>query len=161
MGIATGLLIGGAIAKGVSSIVAAHKASSAAKKSSEQLVDAANESTRIVDESYKPFVTRGAQALQTLGRLTSAPPGSKYAAPDYSQAAPQAINPNTPGSRPQGANPQTGTAMPRTLGGLAQSPTPINGGAVPVRAPDGSVKPVPAASVNDFLARNPTFQRAG
>ena len=146
--IGTGLALGiGLAASAGTQLVGAKIASNASKNAAKDQVRAVDRASGILDETFSPYVNKGREVIGTLGRLTAAPRGARYAAPDPTmpRQAPQPARP-----RPAGAMP-TGQARPRvTLGGLA----PRGGdGMVLMEAPDGSgVRPVPANQVERFLA---------
>jgi hypothetical protein len=168
MGIATGLLVGGAIVKGVTSAIGAHKQANAAKDAAKMQTDAADKAAGINDSIYKPYVQQASSVRGTLGRLTTPGGGARYAAADPG-APPQAPPSMGNGARvpPPGA-PRSGPAVPRTLGGMVnkqmpggmqapggppQQPMPGGGGGMAlIEAPDGSgVRPVPIDQVDRFV----------
>ncbi|MGH9371852.1 MAG: hypothetical protein ACRD15_10015, partial [Vicinamibacterales bacterium] len=82
MGLATGLVIGGLAANAVTQVVGAKMASKASKGAAQDQMRATDQARRVIDETWSPYVNYGRGALSTLGRLTSAPPGARFAASD-------------------------------------------------------------------------------
>lgn len=151
IGTAMALGIGLAASAGTQ-IVGAKIASNASKKAAKDQTAAVDRASGILDDTFSPYVNKGREVIGTLGRLTAAPAGSRFAAPD--PTLPRQMAP-TAGTRPRMGAPNVGQAQPRvTLGGMAPGPSgPRHGGMVLMEAPDGSgVRPVPAEQVERFLA---------
>lgn len=156
--IGTALAIGltMAAASAGTQVVGAKIASNASKKAAKDQTTAVDRASGILDDTFSPYVNKGREVIGTLGRLTAAPRGARFAAPDPTlprQAA------TAPASRPRPAGaPNVGQAQPRmTLGGLAPGPSGPprggGGGMVLLEAPDGSgVRPVPADQAERFIA---------
>jgi len=176
MAIGTGLAIGiAAAASAGSQIYAAKTASKAAKDAAKIQTQGADRAMGAVDSALGPWVRKGRETASTLGRLTAAPPGSRFAAPDPTMAPP-AQGPST-GARPM---PQGGTIrglaqprggpmntwspggnsppqrqppqLPPGMPGVPSLP-PSGGGAemIMLRAPDGSTQPVPAYLADRYI----------
>lgn len=133
MGIATSLAIGLGVAAAAnvgSQIYAAKQQSKAAKKAEEAQVRGTQEAQGYMDSALLPWVNKGRETASTLGRLTAAPTGSRFAAPDPTmprppqgqQGPPAGARPNPGGQPPQQqAAPRQDPALTRgTLGGLRQ-----------------------------------------
>lgn len=152
--LALGLGLAGLGASTATNIIGAKKAASASKDAARMQIEAADRAAGVIKDVYTPYVNYGRQALSTLGRLTAAPPGARFAAPDPTVAPPPPVSPNTFGgrTRPPGA-PVVGQAMPRpginTFGGRAAPPERR----VLMQAPDGSTAQIPASQVDAFLQR--------
>ena len=174
MAIATSMAIGlgvAAAAQGGAAIYSAKQGSKAAKQAAKTQTEHADRGMAAVDYALGPWVNKGRETASTLGRLTAAPSGSRFAAPDPTMPR----NPGNVGYQPptqgQRPNPQQGG----TLGGLARRkqgpqqqgpggpgmggpqgpPMPGGGGPqmIPMRAPDGSVQPVPSHLVQQFMSK--------
>ncbi len=181
MGIATSMAIGLGIAGAAqagASIYAGKQQSKAAKQAANTQAQHADRAMGAVESALGPWVNKCRETASTLGRLTSAPAGSRFAAPDPTMPRPGGVGYQQPhtGQRP---NPQQ--APPRRgLGGSIDRMQAIQGGAdprqvmaqrqgtiggmgpggpgggpqmIPMRAPDGSVQPVPAHLVDRFIAK--------
>jgi len=109
MAVATGLMLGGLLAQGISGAVKAKKQSTAAKKAADAQLKASQESSNYLREGmgqlsglYAPYLNAGAQ-MGTLSRMTMPGPGARFAAP----TAPNAMPPFAGGGMPPNQ------AMPR------------------------------------------------
>lgn len=154
MGVATGIAIGSLIASSAAQAYGAHKAASASKDAAKLQTAAADRASKIYDDTYQPYLNKGRESISTLGRLTAAPAGSRYAAPDPTrppQSAPPAPRPGMSGPpRP----------APGTLGSMAPSGPGAPPGMVMIEARDGSgVRPVPEAQAQRFLSQPDKFRR--
>jgi hypothetical protein len=140
MAIATGTAL--ALAAGASagsSLLGAHKQSSAAKKAAEQQAQATAQAQNYyrqglgqLGQMYAPYINSGMSTMNTLGRLTTPGPGARFASPGPPNAMPQV---------PQ--QPPGGYAAPR-------------GG-----APPGYAGPYMMADGGDFMVNQPTMFVAG
>lgn len=166
MAIATGLAIGlgvAAAANAGAQIYGAHQAGKASKEAAKIQSDGARQAQRTVDSALLPYVNKGRETISTLGRLTAAPAGARFAAPDPTLGAPmsptRAVPRGTIGSighggggavagMPQGARPRQ--AVAGTIGSMGM---PDDGQMVTLRAPDGSMRAVPAALAAQFEQR--------
>lgn len=165
--IALGLGLAAIGANAATQAYGAHIAGSASKDAAKMQVDAAttaqgrmDAAKKTSDDIYAPYLTAGRTATSTLGRLVSAPPGARYAAPDPTIAAPAPSQPSGPmvGGRPQppGA-PTTGPAVPRvsgTFGAMVPQPrSSAPSGMVMLAANDGSgARPVPRDQAQRYLS---------
>lgn len=146
IGTATAIGLGLAAASAGTQVVAAKKASTASKKAAEDQMRATDDARRTIDQTWSPYVNYGRQSISTLGRLTSAPPGAKFAAPDPTLPQPTRSPMATPRPVPDG--------RPRTLGGLV--PSGADGQTVRLRAPDGEQRDVPVHLADHYIARGAT-----
>lgn len=172
MAIGTALAIGMGVAAAANTgaqIYGAKQAGKASKQAAAAQTKAADQNGRIVDEMLMPYANAGRAAASTLGRLTAAPPGSRFAAPDPTMGPPPAQN---TGQRPMdlgkrgtlggfvktaqalqgGADPREVMAQRRgTIGGLKPPAPGGGGGMVAMRSPDGEVREVPAEAAEHYM----------
>jgi len=162
MAIGTALAIGLSLAAAntATQVIGARKASNASKDAAKIQTQSADRAMRTIDDTWSPYVNAGRQAMGTLGRLTTAPAGARYAAPPQpGMGQPPPRMPSGPAARPRPAGmPQTGFAAPRTLGGLARPPAQPQfqqggGRTVSLQAPNGEIEQVPAHLAEQFIAR--------
>lgn len=150
MGVATGLMIGGLVASTATQLYGAKKASDASKGAARDQMRATGEAQRAIHNAWSPYVNAGQGAMRTLGRLTAAPPGARFAAPDPTQ--PPAKMPQPSYAAPRGMG--DARPMPRTLGGMRpdMDAMPQGGGPqmVTLRAPTGEMQQVPAHLASRF-----------
>jgi hypothetical protein len=147
---ATAIGLGIAAASTATQVYGAKKAAGASKQAAKDQTAATDRASGMLDQVWGPYVNAGRQSISAVSRLTTPPAGSRYAAPDPTMGP---RPPQAPPSRPRGGMPQTGTAVPRTLGGLAQGgmapggpggPPPAQPMFVQMRAPNGEIERVPA-----------------
>lgn len=129
-----------AIGMGISAatqLAGAKIASNASKKAAGQQTQAVDRAQGIVTNTLSPYVNKGREAISTLGRLTAAPAGSRYAAPDP--------------TRPPAPQPPMAAPRPMTMGGLSPG-----GGEdlVTVQSPDGSsTRQMPRQQAQQYVSR--------
>lgn len=136
--VGTALAIGLGLASSAATQVAGAKiASSASKKAAKQQTQAVDRAQGIVTNTLSPYVNKGREAISTLGRLTAAPAGSRYAAPDP--------------TRPPAPQPPMAQPRPMMLGGMS-----AGGGddLVTVQSPDGgSTRQMPRQQAQQYVSR--------
>lgn len=130
----------------VSGAMGAHAANSAAKTQAASADKALALNTRIYDEQkaqMQPFVTGGQQAFQTLlngwQNRQGMSPGVAMA-----QTPLRPAEPREPGM--QGA-------FGQAMGGPNSGSQGLSSGMVQMRAPDGTIRPVPSQLVDKYRAR--------
>lgn len=159
--LAIGLGLAGLATKTATDIYGAKKASSAAKDAAKIQTDAADKAQRQYDDVFSPYLNAGRTATSTLGRLVSAPPGARFAAPDPTQARqPQPPPDRAIPRRSMGGGARAGMGgdgsmpndgmPPRMLGRMARPAAPE----MVMMEADGETRPVPL----DQVAR---FEQAG
>lgn len=159
--IGTAMAIGIATAAKIGTDLIGGKIASKASKDAAKLQTAAvDRASGILDTTFSPYVNKGREAIGTLGRLTAAPAGSRYAAAD--PTLPRQAPPMAGGRQAPPGAPNVGQARPRmSLGGMAPGPSGQRsggGGGVPpgmvlLEAPDGSgVRPVPEREAERFIS---------
>ena len=143
-------LIAVAALQGGLSLYGAHKQASAAKDAAKIQQQAADRVAPIYQGIYQqqmagmePYAAAGRQNINSLMRLTT--PGVGYSPQQQLADAQAQYNARPPWAMTPG---ESNTAVPRagTLGGMAN-------GLVQMRAPNGSVRGVPANMVDQFLAK--------
>lgn len=158
-GIGTAALIAGIAGAGASAggaAIQAHAAKNAAKTQAQSADEALRLNQRVYDDQMRmvsPYVQFGTQSLGNLGRL-SATPFSEQTSGMVSAARGGGGIPNFQ----QGmSNPAQGISLGQI--GMAGMGQPGGGGMVQLRAPDGVVRPFPAARAQAMLMQHPELQR--
>jgi len=156
-----GALIGLTALSGLTHLIGAKKQSNAAKDAAKIQQAAADKVAGINRGVYQqqmagmePYAAVGRSSVNTLGRLLQ--PGVPYTPQMQMADAQRQYNAPPPWSMTPGEGPQT--AVPRATGPRAGAPSAPPGGGgygdtVMLRAPNGSVRSVPADQAQQFIAK--------
>lgn len=176
VGTSTALALAGLAASSGTQLYGAKKAADAAKKAARTQVDATTRAQGFNQQVYteqrrlmNPYVQAGQTSLANLqaqqwGTPGQAPRPSGYGLPPAGFGGQPNPQPSLASmGAPEFQMPQPGQAVPRPgMGGAPQGRTPPQGmaqpggpqgGMVTLRAPDGSIQPVPAHLAEQFIQR--------